>query len=160
MAVTASTSIPTPGARDDDREDGLYHLAYVSTLRESMSSADVVDLLRIARACNEVRDVTGLLLMRGDSFFQVLEGREENVRAIFERVVADSRHHRIEVLFEEPFEEREFGDWRMGFVDLDGVDVSELEGVSDFLSRDVDPREMFTRLTRSKRLMLMFRQMC
>lgn len=158
MAVTAST--PTPGREGDDLEGDLYHLAYVSTLRESMPSADVVELLRIARAYNEFRDVTGLLLLRGDSFFQVLEGREADVRAIFERITADSRHHRIEVLFQEPLDEREFGDWRMGFVELDGVDVSELEGVSDFLSRDADPREMFTRLTRSKRLMLLFRQMC
>ncbi|MFN2328040.1 MAG: BLUF domain-containing protein [Chromatocurvus sp.] len=158
MAGAASNSTP-----DSDRNEGrdeLYHLAYVSTLVAPMPSEDVVELLRVARACNEIRGVTGLLLLRGDSFFQVLEGREDDVHAIFERVVADSRHHRIEVLFEEPLVEREFADWQMGFVELDGVDVSELEGVSDFLSRDADPREMFSQLTRSKRLMLMFRQMC
>lgn len=158
MAVTASTS--TPGSEDNSRQEGLFHLAYVSTLREPMSSDDVVDLLRKARAYNQRRGVTGLLLMRGDSFFQVLEGYSEDVQAVFERVTADPRHHRIEVLFREPLDEREFGDWRMGFVELDGVDVSDLEGVSDFLSRDADPREMFTQLTRSKLLMLMFRQMC
>ena len=157
MAVSTSNS--TPGG-DRDRGGGLYHLAYVSTLRDAMSADDVVELLRSARDYNAGRDVTGLLLMRGDSFFQVLEGREKDVHDVFARVQADSRHHRIEVLFEEPLEAREFGDWCMGFVELDGVDVSELEGVSDFLSRDSDPREMFTRLTRSKRLMLMFRQMC
>jgi hypothetical protein len=124
-----------------------------------MPAGEVVDLLQVARACTQARDVTGLLLMREDSFFQVLEGRESDVRAIFERVCADSRHHRIEVLFEESLAAREFGDWRMGFVELDGIDVSEIEGVSDFLSRDADPRELFEHLTRSKRLMLLFRQM-
>jgi hypothetical protein len=48
----------------------------------------------------------------------------------------------------------------MGFLELDGVDVTQLEGVSDFLTRDLDPREMFPRLSRAKRLMLLFRQMC
>lgn len=158
--MTGSASKSTSDSHRDDRSDELYHLAYVSTLVTSMPSDEVVELLRVARACNEIRGVTGLLLLRGDSFFQVLEGRQDDVHAIFERVVADDRHHRIEVLFEEPLAEREFGDWQMGFVELDGVDVSELEGVSDFLSRDADPREMFTHLTRSKRLMLMFRQMC
>ncbi|MEQ8515253.1 MAG: BLUF domain-containing protein [Chromatocurvus sp.] len=158
MGDTAYTS--TPDRQSDHAQGGLYHLAYVSTLREAMGAADVVELLRIAREYNAARNVTGLLLMRGDSFFQVLEGDRDDVHAIFERVIADPRHHRVEVLFEEPLAEREFGDWRMGFVELDGVDISELEGVSDFLSRDADPREMFTQLTRSKRLMLMFRQMC
>ena len=156
MAVTASPS----SVSADPKTDGLFHLAYVSTQRRPMPSDEVVDLLQVARACNQVRDVTGLLLMREDSFFQVLEGREADVRAIFERVLADNRHHRIEVLFEEPLAAREFGDWRMGFVELDGIDVSEIEGVSDFLSRDADPRELFEHLTRSKRLMLLFRQMC
>lgn len=160
MAVTRSTSASARGSGSSDEGEDLFHLAYVSTQCVAMSADEILELLRTARACNQVRDVTGLLLLRGDSFFQVLEGREADVRAIFERVVADSRHHRIEVLFEEPLAAREFGDWRMGFVELDGVDVNELEGVSDFLSRDADPREMFTRLTRSKRLMLMFRHMC
>lgn len=158
MAVNASTS--APGREDGTGRGELFHLAYVSTLREPMPSCEVVDLLGKARAYNQSRDVTGLLLMRGDSFFQVLEGCTEDVQTVFERVTADPRHHRIEVLFREPLDEREFADWRMGFVELDGVDLSKLEGVSDFLTRDTDPREMFTHLTRSKRLMLLFRRMC
>ena len=156
MTDTTTTS----AVEADQAQADLFHLAYVSTLRAPMSSEEVVELLATARSYNQARDVTGLLLMRDNSFFQVLEGRESDVRAIFERVVADSRHHRIEMLFEETLAEREFADWRMGFVELDGVDINQLEGVSDFLSRDADPREMFAQLTRSKRLMLLFRQMC
>ena len=158
MAVRASTS--APDREEDTGHNGLFQLAYVSTLCEPMSSNDVVDLLRKARAYNQSRDVTGLLLLRGDSFFQVLEGYIDDVQTVFERVISDPRHHRIEVLFREALDEREFADWQMGFVELDGVDLSKLEGVSDFLTRDADPREMFTQLTRSKRLMLLFRQMC
>ena len=158
--MTVKASISAPGREDDTGTGGLFQLAYVSTLCEPMSSGEVVDLLGKARAYNQSRDVTGLLLMRGDSFFQVLEGCIDDVQTVFERVTADPRHHRIEVLFREPLYEREFADWQMGFVELDGVDLSKLEGVSDFLTRDADPREMFTQLTRSKRLMLLFRQMC
>ncbi|MFN2288578.1 MAG: BLUF domain-containing protein [Chromatocurvus sp.] len=158
MTVKESTS--ASGREGANGQEGLVQLAYVSTLCEPMTSDDVVDLLRKARAYNQSRDVTGLLLMRDDSFLQVLEGDTEDVQTVFERVIADPRHHRIEVLFREPLEEREFGDWQMGFAGLDGVDLSRLEGVSDFLSRDADPREIFAQLTRSKRLMLLFRQMC
>ncbi|KGE05229.1 hypothetical protein HRUBRA_00174 [Pseudohaliea rubra DSM 19751] len=125
-----------------------------------MPADELLQLLESARAYNGARDVTGVLLHRDNSFFQVLEGTESDVRAIFSRVNSDPRHERLEVLFDEPAQEREFADWRMGFLELDGVDVTAVEGVSDFLTRDLDPRELFTRLSRAKRLMLLFRQMC
>lgn len=148
-------------ATSGDRADagGLFHLGYVSTQARAMSSEELVELLHYARNNNEAHGVTGILLHRDRSFFQVLEGREADVRAIYERVAADPRHERLETLFEEPLAEREFADWRMGFLELDGVDVTQLEGVSDFLSGEPDPRELFTHLSRARRLMLLFRQM-
>lgn len=156
--------MPDGSERGRSREPGgqptLYHLGYVSTQRRPMTADELLHLLENARAYNEARGITGVLLHRDNSFFQVLEGAESDVRAIFSRVTSDPRHERVEVLFDEPVEEREFADWRMGFLELDGVDVTQLDGVSDFLTRDLDPREMFTRLSRAKRLMLLFRQMC
>lgn len=141
-------------------ESALFHLGYVSTQRRPMSSDELVQLLETARAYNEARGISGVLLHRDASFFQILEGEETRVREIYRRVAADPRHERLEILFEEPLEEREFADWRMGFLELDGVDVTQLEGVSDFLSQGLEPRELFSRLSRAKRLMLLFRQMC
>ena len=146
-------------SRENDGQPALYHIGYVSTQRRPMTPDELLHLLENARAYNEARGITGVLLHRDKSFFQVLEGTESDVRAIFSRVTADSRHERVEVLFDEPVDEREFADWRMGFLELDGVDVTQLEGVSDFLIRDQDPREMFAQLTRTRRLMLLFRQM-
>jgi hypothetical protein len=137
----------------------LFHLGYVSTQTRPLSRDEILAMLTHVREHNHACGVTGVLLHREGSFFQVLEGVEEDVRNIFARVTHDTRHERIEVPFEESIEEREFPDWRMGFVELDGVDMSKLEGTSDFLTRSTDPRELFTRLTRAKRLMLLFRQM-
>jgi hypothetical protein len=47
----------------------------------------------------------------------------------------------------------------MGFVELDGVDVSLLPGYSNFLVDDLEPRRLLQQLTRSRRMMLMFRAM-
>ena len=135
----------------------LYRLGYVSTQTRPLSPAETLSLLRLARRKNEERDVTGLLLHREDSFFQVLEGPEQAVREIFDTLRSDDRHQRIEVLFEGPCEEREFADWRMGFSELDGVDVSQLPGFSDFLQQDSEPRQLFDELTRTQRLMLLFK---
>lgn len=154
--MASKAESPNDGAA---ASEPLFHLGYVSTQTRPLSRDEILSMLVYVREHNHACGVTGVLLHREGSFFQVLEGREEDVRNIFARVTHDTRHERIELLFEEPMEEREFPDWRMGFVELDDVDFSKLEGVSDFLTRSTDPRELFTRLTRAKRLMLLFRQM-
>lgn len=137
----------------------LYHLGYVSTQTSKLTAEDLLDLLRVARARNRARHISGLLLHREDSFFQVLEGDAESVRQVFESIRQDRRHHRVEVLFEGEIEEREFPDWQMGFLELDGVDVGSLPGFSDFLRSGSDSRGLFERMTETKRLMMLFRAM-
>ena len=137
----------------------LYHLGYTSTATVPMSGADLWALLEFARAFNESKDLTGLLLHRQESFFQVLEGEKSEVLNLFERIKQDPRHTRVEILFEEDIEKREFIDWRMGFVQLDGIDVSRLPKFSRYLQDDSEPRELFAELSRTKKMMMLFRDM-
>lgn len=137
----------------------LYHIGYASTQTRPMLSDDLVGLLERALERNQELELTGILLHRQDSFFQVLEGEEEVVREMFDTIEADARHERIKVMFEGPLGAREFNDWRMGFLELDGVDVKGVPGFSDFLYNDAEPREFLEELTHAKRLSLLFRAM-
>lgn len=137
----------------------LFHLGYVSTETIDLGTAGMVELLSEARRINTSRDITGLLLHRDRSFYQVMEGPEEVVRETFANIEKDERHTAIDVLFEGEVEEREFPDWQMGFLNLDGVDIEALQGYSDFLSREDKARDFLQNLSRGKRLALMFRSM-
>lgn len=137
----------------------LYHLGYVSTQTRPLLKDDLKTLVRVAAERNQSLNITGLLLHREDSFFQVLEGQADSVREVFASIQGDSRHHRIKVLFEGPTEMREFADWRMGFMELDGVNMQELPGLSDYLSNQTDPRLLLEELSETKRLILLFRAM-
>ena len=139
--------------------DRLYHLGYVSTETGDLGSSGMVGLLTEARRINTSRDITGLLLHRDRSFYQVLEGEEEVVRQTFDSIEKDERHTAIDVLFEGEVDEREFPDWQMGFLNLDGVDIETLQGYSDFLSREDNAKDFLENLSRGKRLALMFRSM-
>jgi hypothetical protein len=119
----------------------------------------MVQLLTEARRINTSRDLTGLLLHRDRSFYQVLEGAEDAVRQTFDSIEKDERHTAIDVLFEGEVDEREFPDWQMGFLNLDGADVETLQGYSDFLSREDNAKDFLENLSRGKRLALMFRSM-
>ena len=139
--------------------DRLFHLGYVSTETEDLGSDGMVELLTEARRINTSRDITGLLLHRDRSFYQVLEGEEVVVRQTFDSIEKDERHTAIDVLFEGEVDEREFPDWQMGFLNLDGVDIDTLQGYSDFLSREDNAKDFLENLSRGKRLALMFRSM-
>ena len=135
----------------------LYHLGYVSTEAAKFSEEALVALLSEARNANADRDVTGLLLYREGSFYQVLEGSESAVMATFQEIEGDPRHKEVRILFQGETDSREFADWKMGFLNLDGVDLDTLSGFSDFMTRDAQPQEFLENLSRGKRLALMFR---
>ncbi len=158
--------IARDSALEQDFDDGpvaasasLYHLGYSSTLSSPLVASELIGLLQSARKRNQELDVTGLLLHREDSFFQIIEGSRQNVLAVFDRICSDQRHERITVLFEGPTAVREFSDWRMGFVELDNVDVRLLPGFSNFLNEGLEARRVLEELTRTRRLMLLFRAM-
>ena len=137
--------------------DVLYHLGYVSTEAVTFSDEALIALLTEARNANTDRNVTGLLLYREGSFYQVLEGSESEVMATFHDIESDPRHKEVRLLFSGETESREFADWQMGFLNLDGIDLETLSGFSDFMTRDAEPREFLESLSRGKRLALMFR---
>tara|TARA_B100000925_G_C21925013_1_gene437655 strand:+ start:22 stop:462 length:441 start_codon:yes stop_codon:yes gene_type:complete len=139
--------------------DRLFHMGYVSTETGNLGSADMIELLTDARRTNTSRDITGLLLHRDRSFYQVLEGTEDVVRQTFDRIEKDERHTAVDILFEGEVDEREFPDWQMGFLDLDGVDIETLQGYSNFLSHEDSAKDFLENLSRGKRLALMFRSM-
>ena len=140
-------------------DDELIHLAYVSTQTRDMKAADLISLLTEVRGLNESRNISGLLLHKNQSFFQVIEGSRARVQETINNIMRDQRHEGVEVLFDEPLEAREFSNWQMGFLDLDGIDVSMLRGYSNFFDSDEEPRAFLKALSRGERLALLFRDL-
>jgi hypothetical protein len=137
-------------------DEELYCLSYVSTQAAGVDNATLQRILIGAREHNEGASITGLLLHRDDSFFQILEGGREEVLDLFERICADPRHERVEIVAEGPIDRREFTDWQMAFIELDDQDLSALPGFSDLLRDTPTAKAFLQSLSRSKRLALLF----
>lgn len=97
----------------------MFEILYVSASVRKLSEYEIRHMLEGARARNASRNVTGILAYdrEAQTFFQVLEGEEGDVRAIFDRLRADSRHTELRILQEGPRSDRRFGDWSMELVD-------------------------------------------
>lgn len=110
----------------------MRSLTYVSSARSLWSVPELDRLLESARAWNEPRELTGMLLYSGGNFIQAVEGPEGRVAEVFERICADSRHRGLLVLLDEQVERRAFPAWTMGFQRFD-AGAPDLVGHTRFL---------------------------
>ena len=95
----------------------MRQIIYASETRDGSAAELAPAILRQSRVQNGIDGITGLLCANGSRFLQVLEGPKESVALAWERITADPRHHRIEVLGDAPLEARAFGDWAMAYRD-------------------------------------------
>lgn len=101
------------------KNDPLYRLVYFSqhALGEDpeVFAEEIEDILSVARALNELNNLTGALVFDGQCFAQVLEGARSKIEDTFERIQCDTRHHSTVVLSFEPIEKRSFEQWAMAY---------------------------------------------
>lgn len=110
----------------------LYTAVYVSSAVGSWGTEELTSLLAQSRAKNTSLGVTGVLLHREGTFMQVLEGEEDVVRPLYNVIAHDPRHADVVNVWSSLSPHRRFGEWSMGFRDLDSHPV-ELPGYTEVL---------------------------
>ena len=110
----------------------FFQLIYVSGGTVHFGEDDLNALLLKARANNTALDVTGVLLYSEGTFFQVLEGEQNTVEELYEKISLDDRHDKVLMLAKRKIAERNFGEWRMGFVSDEAM--RNLPGFVDFFA--------------------------
>ena len=136
----------------------LFCLVYVSSAPEPFSNEDLFALLATSRRNNARDGVTGMLLYRQGNFMQVLEGTEDKVRFVHERIQSDPRHGGLITLLKQRMEARQFGGWAMGFRNLADPSLQQTPGYSDFLNQPRRTDRFFGTPTRVQMLLRMFRR--
>ena len=116
----------------DQNPTDLVQLVYASAATKEFSGSELELLLEHARRNNSALDVTGVLLFADETFFQVLEGNPSVVDTLYEKIALDTRHDNVLLLAKRDIEERNFGQWSMGFI-RDAKQIAELPGFVDFL---------------------------
>ena len=97
----------------------LSRLIYRSTAAaEIVPNALLRDIETRASAANAATDITGLLVLAGNVFVQVLEGDALALTWLFSRIATDKRHRQIELITHQRVATRMFDDWSMRLVDL------------------------------------------
>ena len=135
----------------------IYYLVYNSIATRPMTDDDLTAILEGARKFNAMSKVTGMLLYKSGRFLQVLEGDEDVVGALYEKIRRDSRHDDAQVLVTGQQSIRQFPNWSMGFTNLSNLAEQDIPGFSPFLSDGFNVEEMRRQPQRAYRLLLKFR---
>ncbi len=104
----------------------LTTIIYRSHLCDDVPVNALEDMVAAANSKNRREDVTGILLFNGTHFFQLLEGPEEGVMAIYARICRDPRHHNLVELLCDHGPRRRFGNVGMELFDLRKYDREEV----------------------------------
>lgn len=114
----------------------MYHLAYFSTSAQHFSEEDLNVLLATSQKNNKSIGITGVLLFIEGCFLQVLEGNEQSVKALYNKIKKDNRHYDLLTIFEGKKEERNFSKWSMGFRNLPLIEYKNQTDFEDLSDED------------------------
>jgi len=70
-------------------------------------------ILSAARRNNRANGITGALICRQDMYIQLVEGPDEAIDALYERILADDRHTDVKLAMSAEVDERMFPEWDM-----------------------------------------------
>ena len=99
---------------DKNSNESVFVLSYASVSAAVFSLDDFEEIAVASKRNNRQMDVTGMLLHCGDEFVQVLEGAQQQVMALYERIARDPRHTQLTIIGTDRAEARRFPDWSMG----------------------------------------------
>ena len=129
----------------------IFQLFYISTAVPGFDPKEIQNILRSAHSFNPTYDLTGMMMLRGGIFLQLLEGAEENVRMLYSKIKADKRHRNLMVLMERETDHRLFSDWSMAYHEITSIDLRLINDVLSWKSlvsgKDVDDHKILHFLT-------------
>jgi hypothetical protein len=88
---------------------------------------------------NPKRGLTGLLIFGNDTFLQTIEGEENIVEELIEKIAKDNRHIKFQILARQSIENRQYSDWAMGFEKLTEQTIAEVPKLKNFMLSDFNP---------------------
>lgn len=98
----------------------MKRVTYISRFAHALSREEINRIGEVAQRNNTRDEITGVLICSSGVFFQTIEGRDEKIDRLFEKIRQDSRHTELLCLkTEKDVEERQYPEWSMKTLNLD-----------------------------------------
>ena len=104
----------------------LYELTYCSIASNNLKQKDILKILAKSKEHNKKNNITGCLLYHNHEFLQIIEGEEEHILKVFEKIQQDKRHDQIILLEQGKKTNRLFENWNMTYYDLNSKEHEDV----------------------------------
>ena len=112
----------------------MEQIVYISTARAAEPDGALLEeILRVSRRNNHRDGLTGMLIVGGRRFLQVLEGPKQSLDLAYARIKADDRHFALVELSRKAVSERSFPDWDMAY--QEGGSADEFDDLVEIVTR-------------------------
>lgn len=118
-----------------------FYLVYTSLPRIEMSKSTLDEITRISIRNNRKKGITGILLGIESRYLQFLEGDEEDVLQLFERIKQDPRHYELNKWVQGHSDERIFSDWSMASWLLTNEELKSIKALNEIRQLLKDPEQ-------------------
>ncbi|MCB1140987.1 MAG: EAL domain-containing protein [Leptospiraceae bacterium] len=96
----------------------VYFSIYVSERTEVCTDSELEKILIQARNENSKKGITGFLIYNDGIFMQILEGEEDEINQLLNKIRKDPRHSNMRIIINKYSDTRLFPNWAMGYWNL------------------------------------------
>ena len=112
--------------------------------------AEVESIVLQSVRYNREKEITGILMTSGGIFFQIIEGKKDDVEELYHKIVHDPRHKEVLLLnAEENVPERMFPGWSMKKINLDEESWYKMHMVKTMLENTIEQKIMLEKMISS-----------
>jgi len=109
----------------------LSQLVYVSNRKKSNASSDQIEnILEACKRNNPDLGITGALLYSDKKFLQLVEGENDVIMGLYDKIKKDDRHENCIMLSYMPIKEKTFPSWHMGSKEFDSNQIDYKTNIS------------------------------
>ena len=123
----------------------LCQLVYLSQITATglSNSSTLNDIAEVANKLNKIDDITGILCYGNGYFFQCVEGTEQALTNLKNRLLVDDRHKDLKIFDFSAIDERRFEGWSLRSITLERWMVNEprLKSFMPFRPDSWEPNE-------------------
>jgi adenylate cyclase len=129
-------------------KEKMKRIIYISKIANPLSNKEIESIGIISSQNNKRRNVTGTLVFFEKMFFQIIEGDDNEVDRLFEKIGNDPRHSDIiRLKTEDDINDRLFPNWYMKTINLDNNVDDLLRPIKILLQTVIETHSMVERYT-------------
>ncbi len=118
--------------------DMIKFVIYVSKVSVPLSKTALNDLIAESRHNNKENLITGILLHIDGVFLQYIEGPEDKIDQLYQKIKEDDRHRDLNILESGLIQTRKYKEWQMLFKRITLPELNQLIGNKKVDIKNID----------------------